>query len=370
MPEPDPFAAWHTLNSPAPEPAAAPAPAPALSPFPPPVVPREDLDVSVEEELFKYPAARTGSERPPRAKARLVPLLIGGLVLTAIVGAAVVLVPPLLEQKPKVRVLRADQSSRPAGSPVPTSDESAAQGSTAPPPPALAAPAPVPLAAPAPAPLAAPAPTPAETPHEATARATSVKGPPPSPAPPAPAPEETARLETPPSKTGPPAKAQQPRARGRARKSEAGAEDATTEAPPPAQKRAQARSDSELLDLMKKKEDAPAPAPPPSPRLEEVTGLTPQQVKATLASRRRTFDACIDEAIAKDPGFSFAGRKVGLFLTVNPSGVVSSPFLDDPDVDDSPLGVCLKAAGNKVVFPAFQGEAFQVRVPLAIRKAG
>ncbi len=123
---------------------------------------------------------------------------------------------------------------------------------------------------------------------------------------------------------------------------------------------------------MKRKQDAPARAPAlalPAPRPEEVTGLTPQQVKTALASQRKAFDACINEAIAKEPGFPFAGRKVGLFLTVNPSGVVSSPFLDDADVDDSRLGACLKAAGNRVVFPAFQGEPFQVRVPLAIRRA-
>jgi DNA-directed RNA polymerase subunit RPC12/RpoP len=351
--EADPFAAWHAMNSAAPQLTEAPGPTtqppvPAPGPLPLGEISRDDADVTVEENLFR--------KSPARPKKRLAPLLAGGLALTAITGAAVVMLPQFLEQKPKVRLLRPEQLE-PAGSTA-----SNAGGLEAQAPPVTAAPsagqAP-PQAPSAPAggaeaaigsskpPLASPASSP-----------TAVETAAPGPAHPEAAPTGPVKVHP----RGP---------RSKTRKGATVPEVARTEGASPAPEQAQTGSGADRVDLTKNKKDAPAPAPaaaPPAPRSEDVTGLTSQQVKTVLASQRKRFDACINEAIGEDPDFPFTGRKVGLFLTVNPSGVVSSPFLDDADVDDSPLGACLKVAGNKAVFPAFQGEPFQVRVPLAIRK--
>ena len=44
----------------------------------------------------------------------------------------------------------------------------------------------------------------------------------------------------------------------------------------------------------------------------------------------------------------------------------AAPAIDDAQVDDSVLGACLKTTARKMVFPAFQGEAFQVRIPMVL----
>lgn len=60
------------------------------------------------------------------------------------------------------------------------------------------------------------------------------------------------------------------------------------------------------------------------------------------------------------------GRRVGLFMTVNPSGAVTEPRLDDAEADASSLGACLKDTARRMVFPAYGGEPFQVRLPMTL----
>jgi len=115
-----------------------------------------------------------------------------------------------------------------------------------------------------------------------------------------------------------------------------------------------------LLDLMSRKADAPAPAPRP-----ETRGASPgvADVQAAVDRNRSAFDACAQEAGEEA---HLAGRQVVLSVTVNPSGIVTSPRLDDAGLDDSAAGVCLKSAARKLVLPAFAGDPVRVRVPLTL----
>lgn len=92
--------------------------------------------------------------------------------------------------------------------------------------------------------------------------------------------------------------------------------------------------------------------------------LTSAEVGAAIRGSAKAFNACVAEAASKEP--ALMGRRVGLFITVNPSGVVTEPRLDDPEADASGLGACLKATALKMVFPAYGGEPFQVRIPMML----
>ncbi|HYQ81913.1 MAG TPA: AgmX/PglI C-terminal domain-containing protein, partial [Anaeromyxobacteraceae bacterium] len=104
--------------------------------------------------------------------------------------------------------------------------------------------------------------------------------------------------------------------------------------------------------------------PPPAAPVR--TELTSAEVGASIRASAKAFDACVAEAARNEPNLQVVGRRVGLYITVNPSGVATGPHIDDAQVDESVLGACLKATARKMVFPAFQGEAFQVRIPMVL----
>jgi len=118
-----------------------------------------------------------------------------------------------------------------------------------------------------------------------------------------------------------------------------------------------------LLDLLSRKADAQAAVAPRPER--ETRGATPgvPEVQAVLERNRSTFDACVEEA---GPEASLSGRHVFLAVTVNPSGIVTSPRLDDAGLDGSPAGTCLKSAARKLVLAPFAGEPVRVRVPMTL----
>ncbi len=103
----------------------------------------------------------------------------------------------------------------------------------------------------------------------------------------------------------------------------------------------------------------PAPAAPPARR-----ELTPAEVSAAIRGSAKAFSACVAEAADKEP--ALMGRRVGFLITVNPSGAVTEPRLDDPETDASALGACLKDTARRMVFPAYGGEPFQVRIPMTL----
>jgi len=116
-----------------------------------------------------------------------------------------------------------------------------------------------------------------------------------------------------------------------------------------------------LLDLMSRKADAPASPPKPESRGGVSPG--PSEVQAAVERDRSAFDACLSAPGTEEPP---GGRKLVLSLIVNPSGIVTSPHLDDADLEGSPAGACLMAAARKLVLPSFAGDAVRLRVPLSL----
>ncbi|HET6922300.1 MAG TPA: AgmX/PglI C-terminal domain-containing protein, partial [Anaeromyxobacteraceae bacterium] len=138
-------------------------------------------------------------------------------------------------------------------------------------------------------------------------------------------------------------------------------------APPPPRKEEPPKkpaADKSVLDLLGKKQDTGPGAAPPGGAVR--AELTSADVAASIRASARAFDACVSEAARNEPNLQVVGRRVGLYITVNPSGLVTGPRLDDADLDDSVLGACLKSTARKMVFPAFQAEAFQVRIPMVL----
>src|SRR5207245_2600618 len=74
-------------------------------------------------------------------------------------------------------------------------------------------------------------------------------------------------------------------------------------------------------------------APPPA-------GLTNGKVVKTTPLAQKAFESCIMEALRRDPNFK--GGKIHITITVNPSGVVSSPSIAPRHFDKADIGQCIK----------------------------
>jgi hypothetical protein len=118
--------------------------------------------------------------------------------------------------------------------------------------------------------------------------------------------------------------------------------------------------------------EAPPVAPervaaPPAPGPKRT--LQPEDVIAVVRARRGEFDACIAQAVETSGPGGWLGRRVELLVFVSPSGRVSSAAVDDAEVEPTELGACLRLVARKMVFPAFQGEAVPLSLPLRLGKA-
>ena len=109
---------------------------------------------------------------------------------------------------------------------------------------------------------------------------------------------------------------------------------------------------------------APAPASPIEAPAVPAAGLSADQVRKKLDENRANLQSCIDDAQKRDPN-QRVGR-IHLTTTIAPSGQVSATKIDKRAVDESPLGVCLKRTTGKLVFPSFQGKAFDVDIPITV----
>ncbi len=94
-------------------------------------------------------------------------------------------------------------------------------------------------------------------------------------------------------------------------------------------------------------------------------GLTQAQIEGVLRSTKPAFDGCIQAARGTD--VTLDGRRVMLRLNIQTSGSVTNPALDDPTLNASELGSCLKSATRLMVFPKFKGDAVHVEVPMVMR---
>ena len=114
-------------------------------------------------------------------------------------------------------------------------------------------------------------------------------------------------------------------------------------------------------------------AEPPAPAAGEEAEATrspppvsAESLRRALAASRAGFDACVAEAVRRDPDLDLADKKVTLTVTVAPTGTVNYPTLDDANLAHSDLGTCLKAAARKLSVASFSGEARRVELPLAL----
>ncbi len=110
---------------------------------------------------------------------------------------------------------------------------------------------------------------------------------------------------------------------------------------------------------------APAPAidRPDAP-------LTPQQVATTVSRFQSGYNMCIDRELKRNPGFH--GGKIRIVTTIMSSGLVKQAQLvaEDPKLQKSltgsPLASCLTEQTRRMVFPNFQGDAFDAEIPLVL----
>ena len=91
--------------------------------------------------------------------------------------------------------------------------------------------------------------------------------------------------------------------------------------------------------------------------------LTPEVVQKVINANRKAFAGCISTA---SNNVKLDGRRVVLKLTVNSSGAVTYPTLDDQTLNSTDLGQCLKSAARLMIFPKFKGDPFHVEVPLTL----
>ena len=94
------------------------------------------------------------------------------------------------------------------------------------------------------------------------------------------------------------------------------------------------------------------------------TSLTPQDIRKKLVENKGALQSCIDDALRKEPDLRVG--KIHIATNIAPSGQVTSTKIDKPKVDESPLGACLKRATKRIVFPAFDGDAFEVDIPIQV----
>jgi predicted Zn finger-like uncharacterized protein len=129
---------------------------------------------------------------------------------------------------------------------------------------------------------------------------------------------------------------------------------------------------------------APAPGPdkPPQAKPAEArspeeaksaegaqpAALAPDVVKRKLDESKPALQGCVDEAIKKEPALDVG--KIHIYATLVPSGSVSGARIDRKNVDQSPLGACLKSATRRIQFPSFSGDPFEVDIPIVVTGDG
>ena len=87
-----------------------------------------------------------------------------------------------------------------------------------------------------------------------------------------------------------------------------------------------------------------------------------RDVAEALRSRR----AALADCVATTPGSTAAarGQRFALTVVIDPSGRVSDVQIDDPEIEATPLGVCLLRLAHGMSFAPFEGEPFRVELAL------
>ena len=76
------------------------------------------------------------------------------------------------------------------------------------------------------------------------------------------------------------------------------------------------------------------------------------------------FGVTIGNAMRRNPNQKLG--KVVITITIAPSGIVQAATFSNKTMADTELGGCLRTTMKRIVFPSFEGEAFDVEFPLVL----
>jgi predicted Zn finger-like uncharacterized protein len=105
-------------------------------------------------------------------------------------------------------------------------------------------------------------------------------------------------------------------------------------------------------------------APVPEKPAPKATGLTADQVRKKLDDNKPALQTCVDDALKRDP--KLRAGKIHVVATIAPSGQVTGVKIDKRSIDEAPLGACLKRTTRKIAFPSFEGDPFDVDIPIVV----
>lgn len=104
---------------------------------------------------------------------------------------------------------------------------------------------------------------------------------------------------------------------------------------------------------------APAASPPAASKAK---GPFPEREVAEALKARR---AELADCVAATPGPAAGrGQRFALTVVIDPSGRVSDVQIDDPEIETTPLGVCLLRLVHAMSFAPFEGQPFRVELAL------
>ncbi len=96
--------------------------------------------------------------------------------------------------------------------------------------------------------------------------------------------------------------------------------------------------------------------------------IEPKIIAEKFQASMPAYQDCVMRELRRNP--SFAGGRVVLTVTIAPSGIVTGARLDDRLLDRSDVGVCIKRAAKRMVFPSFGSEEpIEVEAPLILSAA-
>ena len=106
---------------------------------------------------------------------------------------------------------------------------------------------------------------------------------------------------------------------------------------------------------------AAAASGPPPPVARPRRPFPESEVAEALRARR----AAVADCVAGAPGDASSSRQAfSIAVVIDPSGTVSDVKIDDPEIEATPLGVCLVRVAHTMSFAPFEGEPYRVELAL------
>ncbi len=100
------------------------------------------------------------------------------------------------------------------------------------------------------------------------------------------------------------------------------------------------------------------------PGLDGAPALAPEVMAEVIGRNQKAFQRCTENELRRNPRFK--GGKINLTLTIGSSGMVTKAEIDRADIGEAEIGTCLKQSARRIVFPSFEGEPFDLEVPLVL----